>query len=426
MPTRTTGQTYNDDPASASLLDGAVETVAGFLSSFEPARYSGGDAEALVSVFATLERLAISGKALAAARAATAKCHLGSGQRSAAEWLARRTGDPMGEAIDILKVGEAATSHPGVGEALRRGDLTKHKAKLIVDAVGVNPRSEDEVLAGARGSTHRQVRDACQRAKAEGRSQEDEEARRVRLHRSRFCRTFTDAEGAFRLEAGLAPEVGAGLLALLSHETDRLFGAARRDGIADTADNYRADALVSLIRRGGAGRGGDGTKAPPPALHIRVDLSALRRGHVNEGEICEIPGVGPVSVEVAREVLGEALCDLVITDGVDVTTICHLGRAIPKSLKTALIERDPTCCVPGCDVATGLEIDHWEVPFKDGGPASLENTVRICAHHHALKTHRGFVLSGGPGHWRFDPPPTPKPTRTTRSKPPRRRSDPPP
>jgi hypothetical protein len=408
------------------VLDDALQALSGFLASFEPARYNGGDAESLVSVFSALERLAVSGKALAAARAAEARCHLSGGERTPAEWLATRTGDPMGEALDLLKVGEAATSHPGVGEALRRGDLTKHKAKLIVDAVGVNPGAEDEVLKGARSGTHRQVRDACQRAKAEGRSREDEERRRLGLHRSRFCRTFTDTEGAFRLEAGLSPEVGAGVLARLRKETDRLFAAARSEGVGDTPDNYRADALVALVTGETTRRGGSGATPAPPSLHIRVDLEALRRGTRAPGEICEIPGVGPVALSVAEEVLGEALCDLVIRNGVDVTTICHLGRRIPDALRTALCERDPVCCVPGCDVATGLEIDHWAIPVARGGPTSLDNTVRICAHHHDLKTHRGFVLSGGPGHWRFDPPEAPRPPRKKKAKPPRPRSKPPP
>jgi hypothetical protein len=73
-------------------------------------------------------------------------------------------------------------------------------------------------------------------------------------------------------------------------------------------------------------------------------------------------------------------------------------------LKTALIERDAICVVPGCDVAAGLEIDHWVVPFAAGGPASLENLARLCGHHHYLRTHKGFRLDGGPGNWRWRPP----------------------
>jgi hypothetical protein len=120
--------------------------------------------------------------------------------------------------------------------------------------------------------------------------------------------------------------------------------------------------------------------------------------------------------------MGDAITKVVITNGVDVATICNLGRYIPASLKSALIERDRTCVVPGCDVAHGLEFDHWRRSFADGGPVSLDNLARLCGHHHYLRTHKGFRLSGGPGRWRWDPPASPKgagsagnPTGTDRS-----------
>ena len=35
---------------------------------------------------------------------------------------------------------------------------------------------------------------------------------------------------------------------------------------------------------------------PRAQVTLRVDLGALRRGAVGPGEVCEIPGVGPVPV----------------------------------------------------------------------------------------------------------------------------------
>lgn len=51
-----------------------------------------------------------------------------------------------------------------------------------------------------------------------------------------------------------------------------------------------------------------------------------------------------------------------------------------------------------------LELDHWRIPFCQGGPTSLDNLCRVCRAHHRMKTHRGFVLDGGPGGWRWRPP----------------------
>ena len=139
-------------------------------------------------------------------------------------------------------------------------------------------------------------------------------------------------------------------------------------------------------------------------MHIRADLGALRRGSLVPGEVCEIPGVGPVSVEWARAQLGEALCDLVITDGVDVSTVVRLGRHIPAPLMTAILERDQHCVVPACNKRLGLEHDHWQVAYADGGEVSYDNIARLCSHHHYLRTHQGFRLSRAAGEWRWDPP----------------------
>jgi hypothetical protein len=133
-----------------------------------------------------------------------------------------------------------------------------------------------------------------------------------------------------------------------------------------------------------------------------VDLDALVRGHAEPGEICEIPGVGPVAVAIARSVLcGDALLQLVITNGIDVSTVVSDSRYVRKALQIALEERDPVCVVPGCQTDEPLERDHWRTDFAKDGATELDNLVRVCSWHHSLKTHHGWRLEGGPGKWRF-------------------------
>jgi hypothetical protein len=126
-------------------------------------------------------------------------------------------------------------------------------------------------------------------------------------------------------------------------------------------------------------------------INIRIDIDALKRGHTENGEICEIAGVGPIPVATATEYLGEAFLKLLVVDGVDIKTVAHMGRHIPAPLRTAVEERDRVCQVPTCDMTIGLEIDHIK-PFSEGGPASLENLVRLCKRHHLQKTHDGYRL----------------------------------
>lgn len=394
-------------------LRSAIEVVASFVSSCEAGRYDGSDAVSLVKIFARGKKLCAAGETLAGTRAAQCNAHRSSGHRSPAEWLASVTGASVGEAADLLKVGEALSDQPRLEEALRDGKLTPTRARLISAAARVNPRHEADLVKGAESDTFRQLKDRCLRARAQGRSAEEADAAHAAIHAQRRCRTWTDEQGAFRLDALLTPEAGATLLASLKTRSERLFHASRKAGIHEPPEAYAADALVALVSDAGSPTRADLSEqhpkkptgsGPRAMVQVRVDLAALRRGSVGDGETCEIPGVGPVPVRTARELIGDAWVDLVITDGVDVTTVCRMGRSIPAALRTAITERDRSCVVPGCDATQGLEFDHWQTDYADGGPLSMENLARVCRYHHYLRTHQGFVLSGGPGQWCFDPP----------------------
>jgi hypothetical protein len=213
----------------------------------------------------------------------------------------------------------------------------------------------------------------------------------------------------------------------------------------EPVDAYRADALLALVtgkgilspetrknetrkqqpKESGPGqtdapdRPDDRTRDPNVTMHVRCDLGALRRGSLGSGEVCEIPGVGPIPIERARALLGQALVDVVITDGVDVTTVVRLGRHIPTSLLTAITERDQYCVVPGCGKRLGLEKDHCQVDYAQGGVVSYDNIAKLCHHHHQMKTHQGYRLAGGPGRWEWitpEHPVTPKQSGRRRKK----------
>ena len=131
-------------------------------------------------------------------------------------------------------------------------------------------------------------------------------------------------------------------------------------------------------------------------MRIRVDLAALRRGHVEGGEECEIDGAGPITVAEVRDLINdpETLVEAILTEGEDLIAIHRLDRYISPKLRAALETRDRTCVVPGCDKSERLEIDHV-VLVSDDGPTSLDNLARLCKHHHALKTHKNWRLAAG-------------------------------
>lgn len=377
---------------SREALEVALSRLVGDL---DPACLHGNAAKELVCYFSRLEHLAVAGKALCAVRVAETGSFESGGHRHAGEWLAAETGDSLGGALGLLEAAEAVTKLPELEEALRTGELSAAQVKELAGAAIMDPGSQTELLDAARTEDFSELKRRCAQVRAASASKEDDQQRARRVHRARRLRTWTEGDGTFRLDARLTPDAGARLLAAVRDEADRVFSDARREGVREPQQAYLADALVALVTRVG-----DGASASPKALvHLRVDVAALRRGSTEQGEICEISGVGPVSVATAVELLGESIAKVLVTSGTDVHTICNLGRAVPAKLHSALIERDRCCVVPGCGATRHLEIDHRIIPFASGGPTKLENLARLCHHHHFLKTHEGFSIEGEPGAW---------------------------
>jgi hypothetical protein len=200
--------------------------------------------------------------------------------------------------------------------------------------------------------------------------------------------------------SGPTEDVDVLLRALQPFEQDR-FDQARKheDTPRETYDARYFDALIDFARN----QGSTGS-AGPPVARIRVDLSALLAGHTSRGEVCEIPGVGPVPVEHARKILSRGLLELVITDGVDVQTVVSKTRHVPEPLKVAVDERDQRCKVRGCDTTHGLE-RHHTLAVAEHQLTAYELIGSICRHHHDQVTHRGHTITDHhDGTWTLRPP----------------------
>jgi len=135
---------------------------------------------------------------------------------------------------------------------------------------------------------------------------------------------------------------------------------------------------------------------------LRIDLEALLRGRVAGDELCEITGVGPVPVEVARGLLGDAVLKLVLTRGVDVGNVTHLGRGPTAAQKIALAWTNPTCSVEGC-YRSRIEYDHRD-DYARTRHTRLDELDPLCGYHHGLKTRHGWALVAGTGKRAMIPP----------------------
>lgn len=426
--------------ATLRRLAGELRTV---LSDLDPERVTGPDAAKLLEAFTDLEKLAAGGKLLTARRIESSNVWRTTGHRSAASHVAEAAGTGLVTAVDTLQAARQLGKLPAAEEAVREGRLSEVQVKEIATAAEVVPDAEEGLVETAVRHPLNVLRLECRRAKATGAG--GPAAYRA-IHRSRYLRHWTDGDGAVRLDAKLTPDDGARLLDAVKAQATKFALDAKRAGVDDPERAHAADALVRLVcgragggdgaaddaarpstgrrqRRGGspgtahrraraAGGGGQGRASRAPAsdtahcvdeppramVHVRIDHSALVRGYTKAGEQCEIPGIGPIPVDLARDLAGDSILSVLVTDGVDVTAVAHAGRTIPASIRRALLERDPVCVVPGCEVRDGLEIDHV-IPFGEGGKTSLANLARLCRWHHYLKTHQRHRLERRGRQW---------------------------
>ena len=388
-----------------AALDNARRELSRHLADADPDRVTSAKAAELVALFAEIERLGASGKVLYAERAAQSMVWRDAGHRSAASWMAATTGTGMGEAIGALETSAALGCLPETSEALRRGELSAPQLKVIASAAVRDPRTETELLHAAATRSLKGLKATAASVRAGAHSVAEELARYNAIRASRAVRHWTDPDGAFRLDARLTPDAGGTLLSVLRPEADARFHRARKAQNPEPPAAYLADALVALVCGEAVAAGGAKASSPRATVSIRVDAAALRRGHAEGGETCVIPGVGPVPVAVARRQLSDATVKALVVDGVDVVSVCHVGRTVPAHVQSALEERDPTCVVPECDVAQGLQNHHFDVDYVVCKTTSLDNLARVCGWHHDLISYEGYELGGGPGAWELRAPP---------------------
>ena len=395
-------------PTSGALdrLDEALAIVRRVIEDTDPDRVTGEEASLILERFVKLDRATAAGRLGFAARAADCMTWKEEGHRSAADWLAQKTKVSVGEAISTLETARHLPDLCATAEALREGTLSVPQVREIASAAAADPTAEQYLIEAAGYLSLKGLQNRARIVKASSR---DDAARVASIHKDRFFRHWLDPDGAFHLHARITPDSGANVISAVRSRALFVAEEAMHAGVpAESKSAYEADALVALVNgdhRQDTFHGHIGGRKRDATVMFHVSLEAFRRGTLRSGDLCEVQGVGTVPLGVVEDVMGDATAKLVISDGVDVRTVCHLGRTVPAHVETALEARDRTCVVPGCDVSLSLEIDHWKIPFAQGGPTELWNLARLCRFHHQMKTYEGFGLRGGPGQWEWVPPP---------------------
>ena len=270
------------------------------------------------------------------------------------------------------------------------GTLSAPQAAVIADAAVADASAAPTLLAAAEAMSLAELRDECGRRKAAALDVAENERR---IHARRSLREYVDAEGAWHLHAVGTVAAGARVRAVLEPLTERRFIQARRAGMREPREAYAFDALVELAEEGADSK----RRSDPRHLGlIRADLQTLRRGVVEGDEVCEIAGFGPVSVPAALDLFPDAVLKLVLTRGVDVVNVTHLGRGLNVPQQIAQLWEQPGCTTLGCPRRARLQNDH-RTPYAECRTTTLANNDPLCCHCHDLKTYDGWALTDGSG-----------------------------
>jgi hypothetical protein len=392
-------------------LDRSLARLQHVVRTVDPASVSGDEAQALVARFCDAERVGASGVALFSPVVLETGVFAKGGHASAPDWLGAVSGTSAGVANRRLAARTAAAADPVLTEALHEGELSSDQLKVVTETSRQVPESSSALLGLiGEGASHQELTTAARSLKATAQSRETERLRRARVHAQRHLRWHQDDHGGIRAELFCDEVQWARVMPTLEAEAKRRWKRAGTGPDAESLAAHRLDALIDLLAGWRAQNKATGTSSRPPAPRAIVIISAesLRRGTTEHGETCEIDGIGPVSVAAAIELIGHSALHYVIKEGFDIKTVTKSTRDVGICLEVALLVRDRTCAAPGCGKAFGLEIDHRAVDFGNDGATTLDNLVRLCPAHHALKTYGACKVEGAAGQWSWRNPERPK------------------
>ena len=357
---------------SAAGLEQAVELLEKANADLEPELLPAPVARKLLAAYARAERLAAYGVAALARKV------------DDASELARVTGTSVGKAKAVVATGKVLGASGELSDALQHGEISLDQATEIASAEESSPGAAAELVPVAQREAFHVLKDKARNARLEAARHQGLAARQ---RAARCARSHSDELGMTHIHLAMEPHVGTPIVARAEAEAARLARAAKQGGVEEPFGAYLADAYAALLSGSGTGR------ARRPELVVLVSHEVAKRGwsDVREGEICKIPGVGPVSPEVARAIAADAFLNGVFYDGVDLRNFVRWTRNIPIEVLIALELGEPPSfdgmvCVD-CGNRFRTEFDHVR-PRAARGPTSNPNLKPRCWRCHRHKTAR--------------------------------------
>ena len=280
-------------------LDEAVVALEKANADLEPELMSVPDLKDRLRVIERVERLAAFHKAAIAA------------QLDDADEIASVSGTSTAKAKATVETAKALKEAPVVREAFAGGDISLDQATEIAKAEVAAPGSGTVLLETASTESFRVLRDKARKVVLEA---EQKRGLGVRQREARSSRSHIDELGMVNVHLRFEPHVGTPIVNRAEAEANRRFKAAKKDGKQEPFERHLADAYAAVF---------SGSSVKPhssrPELVILVSHEVAQRGwtDVRDGEVCKLPGVGPVDPKVVKDLAGDAFLTGLLYDGKD-------------------------------------------------------------------------------------------------------------
>jgi hypothetical protein len=181
------------DAGVDSPLDEALASIRSVVAGVEFDGLEPQDAARVVEQCAEAERLLAALRVLATATLHDKALWRREGFRSAAAWMASKTGSAVGTAIATMEMADRLGDLPVLAAAFRAGLLSEAQAREIAEVASEVPDAQEQLVEAAGKLTLRSLQEECRRVEAAAIVNEDDHHRRV--HRSRCVRSWVDRHG---------------------------------------------------------------------------------------------------------------------------------------------------------------------------------------------------------------------------------------
>jgi hypothetical protein len=287
------------------------------------------------------------------------------GALSCAAWLADACDLDIATARTHVRVARALRTHPALDHAMRNGDVSFAKARVLVAYLSED-NANDLVRIAATTPSGR----LGQAIAAWLQRNEHPDDTEHRLHEARSASWRTDPDGLVTLTIRLHPAIAGRVCATIDHRVT----TANAPAGASLAQQ-RADATTHLIldTTGNGGSGPGGGTTTELVVHVTQDGNHL-------------PDGTPLTDHAVTALLPHAFISLLIHDAKRWPIDASPRRRNPTPRQRRVLEaRHPPgqpaqCAHPGCTATTFLQADHIH-PYTQGGPTTLDNLQLLCGTH---------------------------------------------